>query len=499
MHASSSASLRPSRVRAAAPPLAALRSSAPPARRRSSRLVVYAAEPVDVAAEEAALEADYEDSDFDGAGVGRQFEGGAMQGRKFRRSLGSTGRYHRRVLNDEASVDLMNEHGVGYSQGGLVSVMRDNGYVHQEGEITVKLAQSYGFCWGVERAVQMAYEARNQYPDANIHITNEIVHNPTINERLEEMEYNFIMDAEVGDVKDYSTVQTGDVVVLPAFGATLGEMQLLNERETTIVDTTCPWVSKVWNAVDTYNQKDFTSIIHGKYAHEEAKATKSFAENYIVVKTYDEAEYVANYILKGGDKSELLNKFKNAISKGFDPDVHLDHIGIANQTTMLKSETQEIGKLFERTLMSKFGPEEIKAHFKVVDTICDATQERQDAMYELVKEHLDVVLVVGGWNSSNTSHLQEIAEFENIPSYWINKSTCILPGQKILHMSLDGTETITENWLPDGPITVGITSGASTPDRPMEDVMEALFATKADLVNLRGAGETAGEYTVFQF
>jgi 4-hydroxy-3-methylbut-2-enyl diphosphate reductase len=257
-------------------------------------------------------------------------------------------------------------------------------------------------------------------------------------------------------------------------------MQLLKNRGCTIVDTTCPWVSKVWNTVEKHKKKEHTSIIHGKYKHEETVATSSFAKTYLVVLNLDEAQYVADYILNGGDREEFLTKFKNAYSEGFDPAQDLERIGVANQTTMLKGETEAIGKLFEHTMLQKYGPQALNDHFLAFNTICDATQERQDAMFELVDETVDLMLVIGGYNSSNTTHLQEIAIERNIPSYHIDGPQRIGPGNRIEHKQLHGDLTVTENWLPEGPITVGVTSGASTPDRAVEAAIERIFQLKGE-------------------
>ena len=264
--------------------------------------------------------------------------------RAFRRELSKSPKYNRSFKKDEESADAMETAGIGMvSKGGLVAQMRVENFTHVKDDVTLKLADAYGFCWGVERAVQMAYEARKQYPHEQIHITNEIIHNPTVNKRLEDMGVKFI--AETKDGKDFSGVKDGEVVILPAFGASVHEMKLLAEKGVSIVDTTCPWVSKVWNAVDSHKKKEFTSIIHGKWAHEETVATVSFAGVYLVVKDLAEAEYVCDYILNGGDKAAFMKKFDNAHSKGFDPETDLIGLGIANQTTMLKGETEMIGKV----------------------------------------------------------------------------------------------------------------------------------------------------------
>ena len=278
--------------------------------------------------------------------------------------------------------------------------------------------------------------------------------------------------------KNFSVVEAGDVVILPAFGASVTEMQLLNDKGCTIVDTTCPWVSKVWNSVEKHKKKDHTSIIHGKYRHEETVATSSFAGTYLVLLNLKEAQYVCDYMLNGGDKEEFLAKFKNAHSQGFDPEQDLVKLGVANQTTMLKSETEQIGKLFETTLLKKYSPTEFNEHFMSFNTICDATQERQDAMFNLVEEDVDLMVVIGGLNSSNTTHLQEISVEKSIPSYHIDSDQRILSGNKIEHKPLEKEIETKENWLPEGKIVVGVTSGASTPDKVVEAVIERIFEEK---------------------
>lgn len=397
-----------------------------------------------------------------------------MDTKTFKRTLQQSDNYHRKGFGhqEEVTATLNQEY-----QSNLIQTIRQNNYQITRGDVTIRLAQAFGFCWGVERAVAMAYETRTHFPKEKIWITNEIIHNPSVNQRLKEMNVDFI--PVVDGIKDFSVVNPKEVVILPAFGASVSEMQLLNEKGCTIVDTTCPWVSKVWNSVEKHKKKEYTSIIHGKYKHEETVATSSFAGTYLVVLNMKEAEYVCNYILHGGDKEEFLNKFKNAYSQGFDPDVDLVRVGIANQTTMLKSETEAIGKLFEQTMIKKYNPAELNEHFMSFNTICDATQERQDAMLNLVEEKLDLMVVIGGFNSSNTTHLQEIAVERHIPSYHIDSVTRILEGNKIEHKPLDRDLEIQENWLPEGKITVGITSGASTPDKVVEDVIEKIFALKS--------------------
>ena len=361
----------------------------------------------------------------------------------------------------------------------LVAEMRENGGTITRGDVTVKLAEHYGFCWGVERAIAMAYEARSHFPDNTIHITNEIIHNPEVNENLHDMNIKFLPGG-IGE-KDYSGVQDGDVVILPAFGATIDEMSMLDGKGVKIVDTTCPWVSKVWNAVDSHHKNEQTSVIHGKWAHEETIATASFCNDYIIVKNEEEANYVADYIVSGGNRDEFLEKFKNAISEGFDPDKHLKKVGLANQTTMYKRETKAIGRIFEVAMLKKFGPADLATHYSEFDTICDATQERQDAITDIVEAKgkgegdLDFVLIVGGFDSSNTAHLNEIPHNNGVRSFHIDRAERISAENTIEHRTVDGDITVQKDFLPKGKVTIGVTSGASTPDKSMEDALERIF------------------------
>jgi 4-hydroxy-3-methylbut-2-en-1-yl diphosphate reductase len=396
-----------------------------------------------------------------------------MDTKAFKRSLNHSENYHRKGFGHQAEVNIALE---SEYQSDLIQKIRANNYTLTQGNVTIKLAESFGFCWGVERAVAMAYETRQHFPSQDIWITNEIIHNPSVNQRLKEMNVGFI-EVQQGE-KNFGVVGEKDVVILPAFGASVQEMQLLNDKGCTIVDTTCPWVSKVWNTVEKHKKNDHTSIVHGQYKHEETVATISFANKYLVVLNLDEAKYVCDYILNGGNKQEFLTKFSNACSVGFDPDVNLERVGIANQTTMLKTETEEIGKLFQRTMLRKYNPVEINNHFLSFNTICDATQERQDAMFQLVEEKIDLMMVIGGFNSSNTTHLQEISIDRTIPSYHIDSADRILADYRLEHKPLKQDLVISDNWLPAGQITVGITSGASTPDKVVEEVIEKIFTAK---------------------
>ncbi len=264
-------------------------------------------------------------------------------------------------------------------------------------------------------------------------------------------------------------------------------------------------MSKVWNSVDKHQKAGMTSVIHGKYAHEETVATTSFCEDYICVKDMKEAEMLSDYIVNGGDKEAFMKHFEKAVSKGFDPDVMLKKIGLANQTTMYKKETRAIGQLLQKTMMKKFGPAEIKNHYMEFDTICDATQvshdvfisfvdrrysdfnvfaqERQDAVVELVDiaktDGLDFILVVGGWDSSNTAHLLEIPHHAGIRSFHIDRAECIGADNTITHRTVTG-EIVTEKFIEDlsKDVVMGVTSGASTPDKAVQDSLSSIFLLK---------------------
>ncbi|MEH1806311.1 4-hydroxy-3-methylbut-2-enyl diphosphate reductase [Nostoc sp.] len=397
-----------------------------------------------------------------------------MDTKAFKRSLHSSEHYYRKGFGHATEVTKMLD--LEY-QSNLIQQIRENAFTWQQGDVTIQLAEAMGFCWGVERAIALAYEARRQFPNERLWITNELIHNPLVNENIRDIQIEFIPVNDKGQ-KDFSVVAKEDVVILPAFGASFGEMQLLNQKGCKIMDTTCPWVSKVWNSVEKHKKGDYTSIIHGKYKHEETIATSSFAGKYLVVLNLQESEYVCNYILNGGDREEFFTKFTHAHSEGFDPDIDLVRVGVANQTTMLKGETEQIGKLFERTLIRKYGTDELNDHFLSFNTICDATQERQDSIFQLVEEKLDLMVVVGGFNSSNTTHLQEIPIERGIPSYHIDTAERIGPGNRIQHKRLHQNLEVLENWLQPGPIVVGITSGASTPDKVVADVIQKIFDIK---------------------
>jgi (E)-4-hydroxy-3-methyl-but-2-enyl pyrophosphate reductase (IPP and DMAPP forming) len=363
----------------------------------------------------------------------------------------------------------------------LINQLKENGNTLTRYGVTIRLAQVLGFCWGVDRAVSMAYETRKHFPDRRIWITNEIIHNPLVNSHLREMQIEFLPVLPDGS-KDFRCLNNGEVVILPAFGASVKELDELASRGCEIVDTTCPWVSRVWNRVAKYAAGEFTAVIHGKYNHEETVATSSRAPKYLIVQNMKEAELVCRFILEGGDKQDFLSRFKHACSENFDPELDLQRVGIANQTTMLKGETEQIGKLFEKTMLQRFGPQKLNDHFlSPGDTICDATQERQDAILNLVEEKLDLMLIVGGFNSSNTGHLHEIALSKEFPAYHIDDPSCIVSVDELRHKPVEtGSNEVTKDWLPSADVTIGISAGASTPNQVVVGVIERIFALRAE-------------------
>lgn len=360
----------------------------------------------------------------------------------------------------------------------MVERIRANGHVvHVPGNLTVKLAKEFGFCYGVERAIDLAYASRKAYPDKPIYILGEIIHNPDVNDQIRSMGIRFLSgrekNAEMDDLRE------GDIVIIPAFGTEVETRSRLEAQGCVFVDTTCGDVMSVWKRVRQYARESVTSIIHGKAWHEETKATSSQATgtngHYLVVFTLAETDYVCDYIRRGGDRTEFLEKFKGAYSGGFDPDLHLVTVGVANQTTMLRGETEEVQHRIRAAMSDRYGAEKLSEHFRYFDTICGATQDRQDALQKLLHDPLDLLLVIGGYNSSNTSHLAEMGEAK-LPTYFIKNATKIISAEVILHYNQHlHQEVESHHWLPGRPLTVGITAGASCPNNLIEETIRRLF------------------------
>ncbi len=362
----------------------------------------------------------------------------------------------------------------------LVNRIRSDAGTLKVGRLTLQLAEKFGFCYGVDNALNLVYETRRKFPGRRIFLASEILHNEDINERLSRMGI-FTLKPSLSLTDKFACINRDDIVLIPAFGATNEEYQLLRDKECLVVDTTCGSVVAVWKRVERYARDGFTAIIHGKFAHEETRATSSQAlkypaGKYLVVLDHHQAQYVCNYIVGGGDKKEFLRRFSGACSPGFNPDTDLCRIGLANQTTMLSSESLKIAEMFRGAVAARYGAEALAGRFRHFDTICNATQERQDAVLELLRQGVDLMLVVGGYSSCNTAHLAELSSLYK-PTYYIDRASCVLSSVCMRHKSLaKQTEIITEGWLPSGQITIGLTAGASTPERIVGEVIDRVVS-----------------------
>ncbi len=364
----------------------------------------------------------------------------------------------------------------------LVDQVRASDFCYESGRLTVHLAREFGFCYGVDRAVDYAYQARRRFPDRHVFLTGEIIHNPHVNDRLRAAGIRFLSDPD----ERTHRIGSDDVVILPAFGVSVDEMLRLSQCGCTLVDTTCGSVLNVWKNVVRYAQDGFTAVIHGKVRHEETRATASQAlkfprGRYLIVLDRGEAAVVCDYIRGRGDRDAFMQRFADAASPGFDPDVDLSRIGCANQTTMLMSESLEIGEMFRAAMRERYGPEALAAHFRAFDTICSATQERQDAVEALLAATpLDLMIVVGGYNSSNTCNLARICA-DRVRTYHIADPDCLISPHEIRHRPIGAPSTArapevhTTDWLqPRGPVVIGLTAGASTPNNIVGQVIETV-------------------------
>lgn len=359
------------------------------------------------------------------------------------------------------------------------------------GNTTIRLAKQFGFCYGVERAIDLAYASRRVFPDNRIFLIGEIIHNQEVNRQLEDMNIVSLPWREMDET--YEDLGEDDVVIVPAFGAPISFMDKVESQGCHTVDTTCGDVMKVWKRVRGFARDGITSIIHGKADHEETRATASRAAGedgkgrYVTILTLADADYVCDYIVNGGDREEFLERFGESLSPGFDPDIHLKQVGVANQTTMLKSETEDIQGRVRRAIESRDGSAE---SFSVFDTICGATQERQDALFEMLKSEMDLLLVVGGYNSSNTTHLVEIGEKE-LPTFFIRRADCIVSLDEIVHYDLKQKEEVTAYARIFGSkkeAVIGITAGASCPSNLIEDTILKVFELRGiDAEQVRSA------------
>ena len=361
----------------------------------------------------------------------------------------------------------------------LVASIKGNDYRYVSGRLTIRLAREFGFCYGVDRAVDYAYQARKRFPDRSVLLTGEIIHNPHVNDQLRAQGIRFLSD----DGESIEALTPDDVVILPAFGVTMELLGQLDRRGCTLVDTTCGSVLNVWKNVKRYAADGFTSVIHGKYWHEETRATASQALHagngrYMVVLNREEAAVACGYIRGDGDRASFLSRFEHAVSPGFDPYRDLQRVGCANQTTMLSSESLAIGEMFRAAIADRYGDAAVAARFRAFDTICSATQDRQDAVAALLdSQPLDLLIVVGGYNSSNTCNLARMGE-PRLPTYHIATPACLVSASEIRHKPVGAKEERTSaGWLPSrGTVLVGLTSGASTPDNLVDAVVRRLDA-----------------------
>lgn len=368
----------------------------------------------------------------------------------------------------------------------IVDDLKHAGFQRSSGRLTIHLAREFGFCYGVDRAVDYAYQTRRRFPDKRVYLTGEIIHNPHVNDQLRAQGIRFLSDP--GESR--TAVGPDDVVILPAFGVSVADMAQLDRQGCTLVDTTCGSVLTVWKNVKRYAQDGFTSIIHGKVQHEETRATASQATQYpdghfLIVLDKEETAIVCDYIARGGDKAAFLARFARAVSPGFDPDQHLRRVGCANQTTMLMTESLEIGEMVKAAMVARYGASALPEVFRAFDTICSATQERQDAVVALLDEHpLDLMVVIGGYNSSNTCNLAKICA-ERCPTFHIADTACLESATSLRHRPIGAPSTaavpeaVATDWLPSGRVTLGLTAGASTPNNIVGQVIARLEALAA--------------------
>jgi len=363
----------------------------------------------------------------------------------------------------------------------IVEQIRSRGYEQRFGDVTVRLAEEFGFCYGVDRAVDYAYETRRKFPDRTVYLVGEIIHNPHVNQRMREMGIEFLYPDREGSF-DFSGITPADVVIMPAFGVTIQAFHQLRDIGCILVDTTCGSVLLVWKRVEEYARDGFTAIIHGKYSHEESRATASQMEKYpegryLIVRDMAESKLVCDYIAQRPghlSREDFLAQFSSKASPGFDPDRDLLRFGVANQTTMLANESMAIGRKLEEAMIERYGAEVAASNYRSFGTICSATQERQDAVVKMMASPPEIMIVIGGYNSSNTNHLAHMCR-THTTTYHIEDSVCIdVETGTIRHkpdLAADAPQLLETDWLPEGPFQLGLTAGASTPNNKIGDAL----------------------------
>lgn len=365
----------------------------------------------------------------------------------------------------------------------LVERLREQGGLLQAGKTSIRLAKQFGFCYGVERAIDLAYAAGKVFADRRIFLLGEIIHNPDVNAQMSSLGIRHLDPRPT--VPEIDQLDASDVVIVPAFGAEVKTVELIRGRGCQIVDTTCGDVMSVWKRVRQNAAEQVTSIIHGKAAHEETRATASRAlgptgtGHYLIVLDLEQTRRICHFLENGGDPQEFLKEFQGATSPGFNPQTHLERIGVANQTTMLRSETETIQALLREAIARRDAGS--TSNFRYFDTICGATQERQDALFQLLAEPLDLLIVIGGYNSSNTTHLVEIGA-KNHPTWFVRNAGCLVSATEIRHYDLETkSEILSADWLPvDCPLTVGVTAGASCPNNLIEEVIRRVLELRGE-------------------
>ena len=396
-------------------------------------------------------------------------------------TMNQSDNYYRRGLGLKAEVKpvLAVEYG-----SALVEAMKASDHELKVGRLTFRMAKSLGFCYGVDRAVEYAYETCRKFPDRRIFLVGEIIHNPLVNRQLESMGVVFLYPDDAGNF-DFAPVEQSDVVILPAFGVAIDAFERLRDIDCVLVDTTCGSVLHVWKRVESYARDGYTALIHGKYRHEETRATSSQVlkhdgGNFLVVRNMDEVELVCDFIRGTTDADSIRKAFAGKTSDGFDPDSHLARSGVANQTTMLATDSREIARVVGEAIRDRWGDAELQDRFRSFDTICSATQDRQDAVLDLMHREPDMMLVIGGYNSSNTTNLANICA-ERVRTYHIETDRSIDPARGTISHKQVSTGAVAEesDWLPrEGELEIGLTAGASTPDsligRTMEQILLSL-------------------------
>lgn len=365
----------------------------------------------------------------------------------------------------------------------LVERIRARGGVLQTGKTTIRLAKQFGFCYGVERAIDLAYAAGKVFSGRRIFLLGEIIHNPDVNAQMSALGIRHLDPRP--SAEEIGRLDASDVVIVPAFGAEVKTVQLVRDRGCQVVDTTCGDVMSVWKRVRQNAAEQVTSIIHGKATHEETRATASRAlgpdgsGHYLVVLDLEQTRRVCDFVEKGGDPAEFAGYFEGAMSPGFDPTIHLERLGVANQTTMLRSETETIQSLLREAVVRRDGGS--ASNFRYFDTICGATQERQDALFQLLREPLDLLIVIGGYNSSNTTHLVEIGK-KKYPTWFVRNAECLVSAREIHHFDLHRKSEIrSADWLPlDRPLTIGVTAGASCPNNLIEEIIQRALELRGE-------------------